>query len=118
MKTNLFKAAFAINVLAIEYLALTPQHIEVLEGLWDKQNHFIAFFVLYLLLSLGFSHFSTFKKITILLFIGFQIEATQYFIPGRFFSLMDIVADSIGILIGLAVYRYLCSSRYVSKILL
>lgn len=106
MKTTLFKIVFAINFLAIEYLALTPQHIEVMEGLWDKQNHFIAFFVLYILLSLSIPQLSTLKKSGLLLIMGFQIEAMQYFIPGRFFSLMDIVADSIGIIIGIAVYRY------------
>ena len=37
--------------------------------------------------------------------MGFQIEIMQYFIPGRFFSLLDIVADSIGIVIGMVVWR-------------
>ena len=108
MKIKLYKIAFYINFFVIEYLALTPQHIEVLEGLWDKQNHFAAFFVLYILVSFAYENLSTFTKIGILVFIGFQIEVTQYFIPGRFFSLMDIVADSVGIAMGVAVYR-LCN---------
>jgi len=111
MKTTLFKTSFFITFGVIEYLALTPQHIEVLDGLWDKQNHFIAFFALYVLLSFAYSHFSTLKKIVLLLLFGFQIEVTQYFIPGRFFSLMDIVADSVGIIIGIIVCRIVCSSR-------
>jgi VanZ family protein len=104
MKTTLFKTSFFITFGVIEYLALTPQHIEVLDGLWDKQNHFAAFFVLYILLSFGYLQFSIIKKLSLLLLMGFQIEVTQYFIPGRFFSLMDIVADSIGIAIGVVVY--------------
>jgi len=111
MKTALFKTTFYINFFIIEYLALTPQHIAVLDGLWDKQNHFIAFFALYVLLSFAYSHFSTLKKIALLLLFGFQIEATQYFIPGRFFSILDIVADGIGIIIGIIVCRIVCSSR-------
>jgi len=106
MKTNLFKIAFYSNFLVIEYLTLTPQHIEIIDGLWDKQNHFIAFFVLYVLLSFAYQNFSILKKIGILLFVGLQIEVTQYFIPGRFFSTLDIVADSIGIIIGVVVYKY------------
>ncbi|HEX5711272.1 MAG TPA: VanZ family protein [Sulfuricurvum sp.] len=106
MKATFFKFSFFITFCVIEYLALTPQHIEVIEGLWDKQNHFIAFFVLYILLSLSTTQLSTLKKFGLLFLVGFQIEAMQYFIPGRFFSLMDIVADSIGILIGLGVYHY------------
>ncbi|MDP3588113.1 MAG: VanZ family protein [Sulfuricurvum sp.] len=116
--TNLFKSALYINFIVIEYLALTPQHIEVLDGLWDKQNHFIAFFVLFILLSFAYTHFSTRKKIALLLLVGFQIEATQYFIPGRSSSFMDIVADSIGIIIGVIVYKFICSSRESFKRLL
>lgn len=111
MKAALFKTTFYINFFIIEYLALTPQHIEVLDGLWDKQNHFIAFFALYVLLSFAYSHFLILKKIAFLLLIGFQIEATQYFIPGRSSSAMDIIADSVGIIIGIIVCRAICSSR-------
>ena len=106
MKATFFKFSFFITFCVIEYLALTPQHIEIVEGFWDKQNHFIAFFVLYLLLSFAYQNLSVIKKFGLLLLMGFQIEAMQYFIPGRFFSLMDIVADSIGILIGFGVYQY------------
>jgi VanZ family protein len=56
------------------------------------------------------------KKIGILLLIGFQIEITQYFIPGRFFSLMDIVADSIGIAIGILVWQMIYWLRQRLKI--
>ena len=45
-------------------------------------------------------------KIALLLLVGLQIEVTQYFIPGRFFSTLDIVADSVGIALGVVVYRY------------
>ena len=105
MKTNFFKTAFFTAFGAIEYLALTPQHIKIVESFWDKQNHFIAFCTLYLLLSLGYSHFSIRLKAFLLLLVGFQIEMTQYFIPNRYFSLMDIVADCVGIVIGIGIYR-------------
>lgn len=118
MITNLFKSALYINLIVIEYLALTPQHIEVLDCLWDKQNHFTAFFVLFILLSFAYTHFSTLKKIALLLLIAFQIEAIQYFIPGRSSSFMDIVADSIGIIIGVIVYRMICWLRESFKRLL
>jgi len=118
IKTNLFKSALYINFIVIEYLALTPQHIEVLDGLWDKQNHFMAFFVLYILLSFSYKYFSTLKKIGILLLVGLQIEIAQYFIPGRFFSLMDIVADSIGIVMGILVLKMMYWLRKKLKTLL
>lgn len=104
MKTNLFKIAFYTAFIAIEYLALTSRHIEIVESFWDKQNHFIAFCTLYVLLSLAYTPLSTRAKSALLLLIGFQIEITQYFIPARSFSLMDVVADSVGIVIGVGIY--------------
>lgn len=103
MKTQFFKTIFFINFFVIEYLALTPQNIEVLEGLWDKSNHFFAFFVLYILLGLAYSNLKIWQKVFLLVLLGFQIEIFQYFIPGRFFSLLDVVADSIGIFIGFCI---------------
>lgn len=102
---NRAKVSFFAAFLAIEYLALTPQHIEIVESFWDKQNHFIAFCALYVLLSLAYNRVSTRLKTFLLLLIGLQIEITQYFIPARSFSLMDIVADSVGILIGIGIYK-------------
>ncbi|MFH0710377.1 MAG: VanZ family protein [Pseudomonadota bacterium] len=115
MKTIFFKSALFGNFSVIEYLALTPQHIEAMDGMWDKQNHFVAFFVLFILISFAYNHFSEVKKIALLLLVGFQIEVTQYFIPGRFFSTLDIVADSIGILIGVVLWRGMRSSRWGIK---
>jgi VanZ family protein len=105
MKNAFLKTAFYTAFGAIEYLALTSRHIEIVESFWDKQNHFIAFCTLYVLLSLAYTRFSTRLKILLLLLVGFQIEITQYFIPNRYFSLMDIVADSVGIVIGIGIYK-------------
>lgn len=105
MKPYLFKTAFYTAFIAIEYLALTSRHIEIVESFWDKQNHFVAFFTLYVLLSMAYKHLSIRAKSALLFLVGCQIEITQYFIPERSFSLMDIVADSVGIMIGIAIYR-------------
>lgn len=107
MKTLLFKTLFYLNFFIIEYLALTPQHIEIIESFWDKQNHFVAFLALYLLLGLAYRDFSTAKKTAVMTFIAFQIEITQYFIPGRFFSLLDIASDAAGVIAGILVCRFI-----------
>jgi len=73
------KYSFYICIIAIEYLATTTQTIEVVENSWDKANHFIAFMVLYILLSFGYKHLSLIKKIVILLAFAVQIEIVQYF---------------------------------------
>lgn len=102
---NILKILFFTAFFGIEYLALTSQHIEIVESFWDKQNHIIAFCALYVLLSLAYTDLSIRAKGALLLLVGFQIEITQYFIPNRCFSLMDIVADSVGILIGIGIYK-------------
>lgn len=40
-----------------------------------------------------------------LLAFGLQIEIVQYFLPNREFSLLDVVADGVGIVFGLVVAK-------------
>jgi len=95
---------FYICLVSIEYLATTTREIKPLEHTWDKANHFIAFMTLYVLLSLAYRNLSVVIKIVLLLAFGMQIEIVQSFIPGRDFSGFDVVADSVGITIGIVVY--------------
>jgi len=85
-------------------LATTSVHIEVIESIWDKANHFSAFFVLYMLLSFAYKKMALHVKVLWLLAFGIQIEIVQSFI-GRDASLLDIFADSIGIAIGVGVLK-------------
>ena len=104
---------FFIALVAVEYLATTSRHIPIVESLWDKFNHFFAFSVLYLLLSFGYERLSFLQKAVLLLLFGMQIEIVQSFLPARFFSLLDVVADSIGIVIGALVYLF--TIRYLPR---
>jgi len=96
---------FYICIIAIEYLATTSIEIKPIQNSWDKANHFIAFFTLYVTLSLGYQKFELFKKVLILLSFGIQIEVVQYFLPNREFSLLDVFADGVGIVIWIIVVR-------------
>ena len=104
--TKLFQISFFICLIAIEYLATTTITIPIVENTWDKLNHFIAFFVLYILLYSGFKIFTTLANISLLMLFALQIEIVQYFIPNRYFSLLDVVADGIGILIAIIVISF------------
>ena len=95
-----FRAYLFVTLIVIEFLATTTIHIEVMESIWDKANHFSAFFVLYILLSYAYKRLNQITKIGLLLAFGLQIEIVQSFIEGRYFSLLDVFADSVGILIG------------------
>ena len=100
-----FKIAFFFALVAIEYLATTTREIEIVSNMWDKSNHFIAFFTLYILLSLSYKNMKLTIKVFYLMLFAIQIELVQHFIEGRFFSLMDVVADAIGIVIGIGALR-------------
>ncbi len=100
-----FRVALFICVLSIEYLATTTREIEIVSGMWDKSNHFIAFFVLYVLISFSYEEMKISHKLAWLMAFAIQIEVVQHFIEGRFFSLLDVVADFIGIVIGIFVFR-------------
>jgi len=110
---KIFQIMFFICLGVVEFLATTTQHIEIVSSIWDKANHFSAFFVLYILLSLGFLRLSVLLKIILLLLFGMQIEIVQSFIDGRYFSMLDVVADSIGIFLGVIVYKYAISKMQI-----
>ena len=85
---------------AVSYLAFTVQDIEPLRHTWDKLNHAIAFFALFLLLSYSFSKLTNLQKFIMLLLYGIAIEVIQHYIPTRESSLLDILADIVGISAG------------------
>jgi vanZ family protein len=62
----LSKICFFAALLAIDFLAFTPKSPAIIENSWDKANHFLAFFVLYILLYLGYE-FKIFKNLALLL---------------------------------------------------
>ena len=109
---NIFRLMFFVCLVSIEFLATTTMKIEVVDSIWDKANHFVAFFVLYILLSLAYKNLSIFMKVLILLGFGIQIEIVQSFIDGRSSSLLDILADSIGISIGIVGFFFILRSFY------
>ena len=85
-------------------LAILPQEIAPEIGnLSDKTLHFLAFSVLSLLLNLSY-RMAWWKSVLYLLFYACFIEFSQYFTPNRCAEWLDILADIIGIGIGLLLY--------------
>ena len=81
-------------------LALLPQqNVPVTTG-WDKLNHALAFFVLSALLDMGFVRLKWWpQQLAIMLAYGVLIECLQWLTPDRQFSLLDVVADGVGIVV-------------------
>jgi VanZ family protein len=96
-----------LELLGIIYLSLKSPNGGVNIQLNDKVGHFIGYGVLSLntFLVFGFrSKLQTTLILFLLIGIGFLMEWLQGFVPGREVSGLDIVANSIGVAIGTALY--------------
>ena len=93
-----FRVMLCITFLIVTYLATTALEFTVVSSIDDKINHFVAFFVLALLLDFSFPNFN-FNRLKIILLItyGFSLEMIQHFLPHRMFSLFDVAADIVGL---------------------
>lgn len=95
-----FRISLAAAVAGILILATTPLSYPVVSGINDKLNHIFAFFVLALLADFSFPENKfNFRIIIPLMGYGLAIEFIQYFLPHRMFSLFDVAADALGLLI-------------------
>lgn len=95
----------------IFFMSSRSLRVEVGFQLFDKVIHILVFAVLALLLSFGFfktlKSFLPIKVFLVLLggvFLGILDEVHQSFVPQREFETMDILADGVGIVIGLGIY--------------
>lgn len=111
---NIFLILLYIALISVFYLATTNNEMEIVKKSWDKLNHLAAFAVLYLLIEVvykkGFG-----KNFVVLMCFGILIEVVQYFIPSRDFTLLDIIANGVGIIVGYCFFllykRYRVYSR-------
>jgi VanZ family protein len=88
-------------VLAVAVLAFAPS-ADPPGASWDKANHLLAFAVMAWLADLGWpGRQRALSRWGLLLGYGLLIEGVQHLIPMRHFSLLDLAADAVGILIYL-----------------
>ena len=93
-----FRVLLCFTLAIVTYLATTALEFTVVSSIYDKINHFIAFFVLALLLDFSFPNFNfNMFKIILLITYGFSLEMIQHFLPHRMFSLIDVLADIVGL---------------------
>jgi len=98
---------FAVEVLAIIlYYSIIPLTIPGEPSFMDKVKHFFAYFLLSFLIYGATKNF----KIAVFLSIiyGFLMEALQFTVPFRSFSLFDILVNSLGagLVYGIRIFRY------------
>lgn len=97
--------AFAIAVVAVVFLSVTPRPLPTSGPLLsDKVQHLAAYAVLAILGGFGLAAGRRVGRVALALFgLGVAMEVVQSFVPGRFAGLDDVAANSLGILIGCGV---------------
>lgn len=100
---SLFIALVAISVLAFlpDYSTLPP-----LVSVSDLLNHGVAFTVLTLLYRFSYTH-SLQRVFSSLFGYALLIECIQAFLPTRCASLEDVVADSVGLFVGIVLSNWI-----------
>ena len=95
-----FRLVLALALLLTTWLSLTPSPGPLQESINDKLAHLGGFLLLSFLAHASWPE-RRFQQGALwwLAGYGLTIEITQYFIPNRFFSLLDILADGTGILL-------------------
>ncbi len=110
---RLFRTATLIWLVVMAWLAFRPV-IGIETGLpWDKANHAAAFVVLTALTGRGWPALSRAWLAAIMLAAGVGIELVQG-LPGigRDADVWDVVADGVGIVVGLALLGWMARRRF------
>ena len=113
-KDKLFLASLIFVFIGIAILSLLPPKSIEKIGEHDKINHFIAYAVLSLNVGLVVKKLKTYLLcLPILIGYGLLLEYCQGFVPGRQPSLLDALANSIGVSIGFILYLLLSLKKKV-----
>lgn len=104
-RRHLWRALLLLLIIAICWLALSPVPPKTADTGWDKANHALAFAVLAFV---GVWAFASRPRqwgwlVLALLAYGGGIEIAQSFVPPREADVADLLADGLGIALGLLV---------------
>jgi VanZ family protein len=104
LDVTLFRTALCVAGAAITHFATAPLSAVPFAGAGDKVLHASAFLALAGLIDFSFPGAPFGRgKVFALLAYGLAIEVVQHFIPYRTFSLLDWMADAVGISVYVAV---------------
>ena len=78
----------------------------------DKLGHFFVFLILGIWAQLGWKNSKhRIFLIGLLVLYGIAIESVQYFVPGRYFSLLDWLMDILGLIIAVLLIKLHARTR-------
>lgn len=103
LKRHLWHALLILLLLVISYLALSPAPPKTLDSGWDKLNHLAAFGCLAFCAFYGAGHARGRWLLAPLALLGYGvlIELLQSQLPPRSADAADVLADAMGIALGL-----------------
>ena len=118
LQTILFRTLFYINLILITILAFLPDYdaLPPIVSFSDLLNHTLAFTVLFLLFRSAYTQLALKYVFALLLTYALFIEVVQYFLPTRFASFSDILADSVGLGIGYLLSKVLLRITYIKNL--
>lgn len=102
---TLIRAAFWLAALSVLVLSLLPVSTPLPSTGWDKSNHVLGFAILAVLGSLGYRR-RELRLAAGLFAFGVLIEALQWLSGYRFAEWADLLADVIGIVLGICLARF------------
>lgn len=99
----LWRTLLLLTIVAVCALAFDPHPPPAIDTGWDKRNHLLAFATLALLAELAFWpwRWRRARNLLGLLAFGAFIELVQTQIPGRSGEWLDLLADGLGIVVGM-----------------
>lgn len=108
MLRTLCRIGFGVSVLTVIVLSLLPDDELPDVSLSDKISHIIAYGEIVMLGLLGYRG----RRQTLTLIVGLPIlsgalEIGQLFVPGRSADWLDLVANCVGVIIGIVLARLL-----------
>ena len=95
------------SLLLVAYLSLMPYDGNLLDDQRDKLAHLMVYATLTVLTYLAYQRVAMLRLVAALLVYSVGLEVGQYFVPGRFLSGADVIANALGLLLGCAICRAL-----------
>ncbi len=77
----------------------------------DKLYHFVAFAGFAFAFRIAYKCFNSLSIGIVSVLLGVLIEIAQSVIPNRGFSIADMVADAIGVLVGLSIAHWILNQK-------